>query len=131
MNSLIDEMKGLGELYAGKGVSTNVISAAEKKLELHFSDDYIDYLKAFGTAAVNGHELTGLGCSERVDVTIVTEERRASNNTIPKDLYVVEEANIDDIVFWQSKEGVIFMTLGNSEPKKVSDGLLDLLRESI
>jgi hypothetical protein len=44
-------------------------------------------------------------------------------------LYVVEQANIDGIVIWQSETGEVFQTMPNALPIKISDSLLEYLEQ--
>ena len=59
MENIIEVLRGSNELFAGKGASVEQIDAAKKALGLSFARDYMLYLKEFGLAYVNGHELTG------------------------------------------------------------------------
>lgn len=109
--------------------STLQIKEAEEELSLHFSDEYNKYLIAFGCAEYNGHELTGICKFPRLDVVKVTIEERKLNDNIPNNLYVIEQAHIDGIVIWQDENGYIYQTVGNSEPIKIFDSLIDYLKE--
>jgi len=107
------------------------IAAAEEELKLSFSVEYREYLLAFGCASVYGHELTGLGASERLDVVAVTEEERRFCPSIPNGFYVVEQTHFDDIVIWQSESGEIFRTCCDSQPVKIFDSLYEYLAAEI
>ena len=111
MENIIEVLRASNELFAGKGASVEQIDAASKALGLSFADDYTSYLKEFGLAYVNGHELTGIGIIPRNDVVSVTLEKRGLPhfNTIPEDWYVLEDTNIDSIVIWQSTNGQVYM----------------------
>lgn len=61
--------------------------------------------------------------SKHTHVVDVTEDRKAQNNNVRPDMYVIEDAGIDDIVIWQDSKGAIYRTQGNSEPLKTYDSL--------
>jgi len=127
MNSLVEYLQKHPDLLAGIGVSADAVRDAETKLSTSFSNEYRDYLLSFGIAALNGHELTGLGSSKRVnvvDVTLANRERYKGTNQ----LYVVEEANIDGIVIWQSSAGEIYQTLLGEDPIKYAESLFEYVK---
>lgn len=104
-------------------VSLNEVTDAELTLGLNFAVEYREYLTAFGVASANGHEFTGLGTSPRLDVVAVTQRLWEMNPSVPRDLYVVEELNIDDMVAWQSAAGEVFLTVGQAQPVKTAESL--------
>ena len=101
------------------------INNAEKQLGTTFSREYREYLHAFGDASVNGHEITGITDSKRIDVVSVTLEERERNPSVPIALYVVEQTHIDRIVIWQHADGSIYQTIPGVGPKKIYDCLYD------
>ena len=111
MENIIEVLKAFDDLSAGNGASKEQIDSASKSLDLAFAEDYLMYLREFGLAYANGHELTGIGVIPRNDVVSVTLEKRKLPHveTIPADWYVIEDTNIDSIVIWQSSKGLIFM----------------------
>ena len=129
MTDFVKMIRTLEYFCSGKGVGAETIQLAEQALGLRFAEEYREYLTSYGTASANGHELTGLGVSRRLDVTAVTEEEREKNPAVPDDLYVVEQVNIDDIVAWQSASGEIFLTAGQSQPVKTADSLIQYMAE--
>lgn len=108
-------------------VSKQNICEAESVLGLHFSDEYRYYLLAFGVASANGHEFTGICNSPRLNVVDVTLEERKYNPDVPPDYYVVEQANIDGIILWQSQSGKIYQTYPNQPPVPLCNSLCELL----
>ena len=110
--NLRESFEAMDDLFAGTGVSAGEIAEAEKTLNCKFAEEYRQYLREFGIAAVNGHELTGLSSAKRTNVVDVTLEERTREHyePIPDDWYVVEDANIDDIIVWQSEAGEIFQS---------------------
>ena len=51
------------------------------------------------------------------------------NELIPQNLYVIEQANIDDIVIWQNQLGLgeIFESISNANPIKIANSLLEYI----
>ncbi|MDO4479026.1 MAG: SMI1/KNR4 family protein [Lachnospiraceae bacterium] len=96
------------DFIAGNGVTKDEVLRAESELGLSFSEEYKEYLMTFGLAMFDGHELTGLGRIERLNVILVTQQMRARFKDIPLDWYVIEDAGIDNIVIWQDSKGKIF-----------------------
>lgn len=121
MSSIVTILKSQEHFYSKQGVPLNNIAQAEGALGLKFSAEYKEYLTAFGVASANGHEYTGLCTSARLDVVAITLQERKKNPNIPDDFYVIEQANIDGIVIWQSSDGNIYQTAGCSCPIKICD----------
>ncbi len=121
--------EGIADVLHGNGVSEADICDAEKKLGVQFAEDYRKYLSDYGIAAANGHELTGITRSSRVNVVYVTEnERKVCDLQDIHNMYVVEQAGIDGIIIWQSSDGKIWETVPYGKLKFVCDGLADLLK---
>ena len=76
--------------------------------------------------ACNGHELTGLGASSRLNVVDVTLEERQRNLNISPDWYVIEQTNIDGMVIWQSETGEIYQAV-NEAGKKICGSLMEYI----
>lgn len=127
MNKIIKVIGNFEDLYHGNGASVDSIKEAEKKLKTKFSEEYYDYLCAFGTATFDGDEFTGLTDIERKDVVLVTEKYRRMFGKDFDDKYVIEETNIDGIVIWQSSTGEIFQSNMEGEIKKICDSLIEYI----
>ena len=110
MSELISYIRKQPFLYFKSGTDDSAIKSAESVLNCRFADDYRDYLKEFGVASFNGHEMTGICDSKRLNVVDVTLANRDYFGVDGKCLYVVEETNIDDIVIWQNCDGQVFMS---------------------
>ena len=110
---IIELLKAKEDTYFGKGVSEKEIKKAEKRLGLHFDSEYREYLSEFGFAIYEGHELTGLSKSERINVVDVTLEERKKG--FPKDIYVIEQTGVEGIIIWQSTKGEIFYSSPSCE----------------
>lgn len=127
MKNAIEKIESLEDVVFGNGVSGQSIADAEQRLNLTFAEDYRAYLKCYGLIAYDGHELTGLGNSDRTNVVLVTKTERLLRCGISQDMYVLEQMHIDDIVIWQSSSGIIWQTVGRQEPVRLASSLLDYL----
>jgi len=123
MTDIVKKLQGKPDLYSLSGASGELIEEAEKILKLRFADEYRQYLAAFGVVSTNGHELTGICVSPRLNVVDVTIFERTNNPEIPLDWYVVEQANIDDIVIWQTGTGEVYQSDSNMVPIKLCESL--------
>ena len=115
------------DVLRGKAATMKEIQSAEKELGLKFANDYKEYLLTFGDITYEGHELTGISFSKRINVVDVTKKIKRNLKHIPHNYYVLEDANYDGIVFWQNEEGIVFRSIGKSEPIKAYDSLMDFL----
>ncbi|WP_165043746.1 SMI1/KNR4 family protein [Adlercreutzia sp. ZJ138] len=122
-----ETIRALPDFYPANGASVEDIKSAEQKLGLTFSSEYREYLEAFGDASANGHELTGISESIRINVVSVTEAERLRNPGVPTNLYVVEQARVDRIAIWQDEHGAIFQTMPGSKPEKVCESLSEYI----
>ncbi len=128
MSNIINKLKAHSEnLFAGKGATPTQIAEAETALGVRFADDYRNYLLEFGVVAFDGHELTGITATPRINVVEVTKKQRCLYSDIPPDMYVIEEANIDGIVIWQDCSGVVFGNMVGSESVKLANSLGEYL----
>lgn len=98
MSRFVDMLKKTAGFVCMKAATPEQVSQAEKDLALVFASDYKDYVCECGAVSFKGHELTGVCLSKRLNVVDVTLEARKQNPTIPNDMYIVEEANIDGIL---------------------------------
>lgn len=128
MENMMKSIKQLPDFFALSGVSEEQICAAEHELQTHFSNDYREYLALYGLASVNGHELTGLCTSPRLNVINVTKETAEHHIGALPGWYVVEQANIDGIVIWQSPEGTVYQTQPSTEAAVLCNCLLDYIQ---
>ena len=127
MADLINSLSSLPDFYSLTGASEEQISQAERALSLRFADDYRQYVRAFGAVSAAGHELTGICASKRLNVVEVTLSARGVQPAVPQDWYVLEEANIDGIVIWQSGAGEVFQTQPGTEPVKLAASIREYL----
>lgn len=106
------------DIIVGKGASQEDIEKAEDILKIIFSSDYREYLKKYGAVLFDGHELTGISKAKQLDVVSVTQEQRKYYTAEDaKDMYVIENLNIDGVIIWQGSDGTIYETQGNRKNK--------------
>ena len=125
--SLVNMIKGFEDYIGSNGRPNEDIERVEIALGLCFASDYREYLKEIGLACFNGHEMTGITNIARVDVEKVTKEQREQNTAVPSDWYVVEEANVDGVVIWQSATGEVFQTAPGSTATKIANNLTEYI----
>ena len=127
MANIVNKLRALPAFCSLTGVSSEQIADAERALALCFADDYREYLLTFGIASSDGHELTGICNSKRLNVVDVTLSEKSFTPGIPQDWYVLEEANIDGIVIWQNSIGEVFQTQPGREAIKLAGSICDYL----
>lgn len=128
MSQVVDQVRLLKRFRSGDPVPEINIEAAEKQLGTTFAPDYRACVAVFGRITCFGHELTGIGNAQRLDVVEITKQRRSENQTIPDTWYVIEELHIDDVCAWQSPQGEIYLVHPNAEPNHAADTLLEYLK---
>ena len=123
MASIIETLKNFSDLLYLSAVQEIEIANAETRLSLKFAPEYREYISKFGAVAANGHELTGILNSERLNVVSATIKERGLNPQVPQNLYVVENPAIDGIIIWQDVTGEIYQSTPNSAPKVIASSL--------
>ena len=127
MVDIVAFMKNQSDFYAMNGTPEKDILLAEQLLGLKFAKDYREYVSEFGAASFDGHELTGVCKSKRLDVVNVTQSQRTTNTTVQSDGYVIEQANFDNITIWQDSNGTIYSSQSGARPQKIASNLADYL----
>ncbi len=127
MSSLINAMQNLPNFAHMTGATQSDIAAAEKALGVTFAEDYRAYVSAFGAAAFEGHEFTGVCKSRRLNVVDVTLDERQQNEDIPADWYVLEQTGMDGIVIWQNSVGYVFQVTLSHSVNKVANSLVEYI----
>ena len=125
MSAIMDAFASKPSLLAGKGAPAEQISQAEQDLGLSFSEEYREYLSSYGIVAFDGHEMTGLSKSKRLDVVSVTADARNRYPDLPSDLYVIEETGVEELIILQNATGEVFGCAPNYPLEKVCDSLSD------
>lgn len=127
MSGIVEIMKNLTDYNGSNGRTEEDIINYENSLNLNFAKDYRQYIKEIGLACFEGHELTGITDSARLNVVAVTIAQKGINKGIPSSWYVIEETTIDGIVIWQSSEGEIYQTAPCCVSKKIADSLISYI----
>ena len=109
------------------GASYEDIHLAEQALGLQFAADYRQYIAEFGAASFDGHELTGICTSTRLNVVKVTQNERKNNVFALLDWYVIEQTGIDSITIWQNSKGEVFLTIPYGRPQKICNSLAEYI----
>ena len=130
MNNIVDVLKNALDFIGGTGRTGEEIENAEKQLGVRFAHEFRCYLKEIGLASFDGHELTGLCKTTRLNVVDVTLTQR---DYFPEaySWYVIEEANIDGIVIWQSSAGDIFQTEPGRKAEKIYSSLAEYVKGTV
>lgn len=105
---LLDVLADKDDVIKGNGVSEEEVRKAEEELKVTFAPDYREYLLSAGLLMCNGHELTGIGNSERTNVVAVTKQMQALWEGIPENWYVIENENMDGAAMWQDPQGNVY-----------------------
>lgn len=126
MAQLVNALRKFGDFIQLGGVSDEEIKVAEESIGVRFSKEYKEYLRECGAATADGHEFTGICKAKRLDVVVVTKKERKEGIEFFDNAYVVEQAHIDGIVIWQTTDGAIYQSQGNSF-KKIKESLVDYM----
>lgn len=127
MSEFIEAIKTKPNFYAEKGVSMLQIEQAEEILGVSFAPDFKECLYEFGAISVDGHEFTGFSADKYLEVVDVTLNERENNPNVPKDWYVIEQANIDGIVIWQNSKGEIYQTQPCRDSIKIANSIVEYI----
>ena len=126
-NSIIDLIKSLKDMHHLDKANDEEIEAAEKALNLKFSDEYKKYVSEFGVISAVGIELTGVTSSPRLSVVEVTKREKEVNEGIPNNMYVIEDTGIEGLIILQDQFGMVYSIAHNGEPKKIFNSLYEYL----
>ena len=124
MAEFLKTMQSKPGFVAMASATEDQVKEAETQLGVLFAKDYKAYVQAYGVAAYDGHELTGISKSPRLSVINATLEERKNNPDMPSDWYVIEQLNIDDVSIWQSGTGEVFQVMPGLSPTKIYDSLV-------
>lgn len=108
MNDFSNRILQSNYFYSLGTVEPMLIEQAQVYLNLIFAEDYKDYLRTFGAATFNGHELTGISTSHRLNVVSATNRARKYFDHFPSSYYVVEELLFDHIIVVQDETGKVY-----------------------
>ena len=127
MTGMVEQLRAKEHFVCTGAVAKEQIGAAEKALQLHFSDEYREYSANCGAASFDGHELTGVCAFPRLNVVDVTIKERSDNPLIPLHLYVVEQTHYDGVVIWQAENGDIYQSQPGTGPVQIAGSLAEYL----
>ena len=127
MTKIVDLMKSLPDMLPMKPATEAQITDAELQLRVRFSEEYKEYLRAFGAVIADGIELTGIAKSEHRSVVSLTKKERELNSKVPNTMYVIENTCVDGIIIWQNTEGTVYQTLPETSPTKIASSLYEYI----
>ena len=108
MKDAIGTIEGIYKLFKTKGASDDLISEAERKLNLKFADDYKEYLSEFGAISFGSTELTGLNVDSYANVVSVTLKERQRHDSFPQDAIVLEDTGMEGMLVLQNESGEVY-----------------------
>jgi hypothetical protein len=123
-----DVYESLPGFIGNRPASKAAIEEVERTLGLEFAADYKAMLADCGRISANGHELTGISSSARLDVTAVTEWARAEYANLPAAAYVIEDAHIDGILVCQDVTGEVFQVTPRGGAERLAPSLIEYLQ---
>ena len=123
---VIDKIKNIPSVtFVGLTMESDILDA-EIKLGLEFPQEYLNYLRTFGSIELCGHELTGLGVEGKLNVVTATDMERSINKYMPKDMFVLENIDIKGVVIVMDTDGSVYL-LQHEALRKVSNSLSEYL----
>ena len=125
--SFIDELKRKPCFMSFDPANNDDIILAENTLCVRFAEEYKEYMEICGFAVYEGHELTGICNSKRLNVVDVTLSERSCSCDECQKWYVVEQINYDGIVIWQSATGEIYRTSYGKRPLRICNSLVEYI----
>ena len=128
MSQFVEKLKTAPNFVCMKPVESDEIDKAEESLGVHFANEYRELISACGAASIDGHEITGICSSKRLNVVQVTTRARIENPAIPCNMYVIEEMHIDGILIWQNESGNIYISKPGADVEKGASSLLEYLK---
>ena len=108
MSKLTDKINSIPNLLSTGGCTNEQISEAEKKLDLTFPEDFIEYTKNYGVISFFGTELTGLNVDGYLNVVDATLQERGNNDNFPVNCFVLENLYIDGILAVSDESGKVY-----------------------
>ena len=125
--NIIEYIKGLQNISTKKAASTKAVVEAEAALHLTFSDEYKEYTRVFGAICIDTMQLTGCVSVPEANVVIATNSGRTITEKAKESWYVIYDALIDGLIYWQDSNGDVYETIPGKEPKKVAKSMVDFL----
>ena len=128
--NIIDKIKQKNNFNSSKNkYGDEIINEMEIKLGLKFNDEYKICMKEFGIFSFGGHEFMGIIDSDRLNIVKNTIREKEKYLTIKKDMYVIEDLNIDSILVWQNTAGEIFESDAEGNYVKIYNNFDEYINE--
>ena len=128
---IIEVLRNTKNFFSGKPATLEQVEQAQKELGLKFAEDYIKYLLEFGTASFYGTELMGITDDPRckyMSVVYETLEEKKYDDTVPYNMYVIENLGIDGLLTWQDESGAVYSKMRyDGEIEKLADSLSEYI----
>lgn len=133
MSDIIEKIGRLRNLMTMIGCSDEQITNAQKTLDMVFPQEYVTYMREFGSICFFGHEFTGLGwcrngnenIGDRNVVTLTLQERELNDDFPPK-MLALENAGIDGIIITVDESGAVYK-VQYDECTKLCDSFSDYI----
>lgn len=109
MSNIIEKFNGIKNLEKVGGCSASQIELAEKELNISFPNEYIEFLKEFGTIRFSSKEWFGLNVNGYLNVVEATKQERSINKNFPLDSFVLEDLGIDAKLIIVNEKGQVFL----------------------
>lgn len=129
MDVNIEQLAGLPGFSGFAPASEAAVAEAELALGLRFSPDFRSVLLEYGCIETDGHELTGLIDSKRLNVVRVTKDMRAIYKALGPYCYVIEDVYVDGVIICQDSYGLVFHLDLSGGLKKIASSLVEYLSE--
>ena len=107
MSNIIEKLNGIKNLEKVGGCSASQIELAEKELNISFPNEYIEFLKEFGTIRFSSKEWFGLNVNGYLNVVEATKQERSVNKNFPLDSFVLEDLGIDAKLIIVNEKGQV------------------------
>lgn len=130
MTKITEKIKNIPNLFTSPGASAVEIKQAEDKLGLAFSQEFKEYLEAYGQISFKNTEWMGLNSDDFCDVVLMTVEARQTYSDFPLDKYIVEDLHFDDNLILSDCDGKIYHWHSAKEEILYSS-LIDYLEECL
>ena len=123
MSDIIGTVNRLPKMEHSTSASEEQFFHAEEILGLCFSEEYRQYLSAFGAAWSDIIAISGITDDDAYSVVSLTNRLRKVNPGISPTFYAIEDVGVDGLVIWQDHTGSIYQSIPNHPAVKVFESL--------
>lgn len=109
MSDIVEKIKQLPDLKAGRGCSFKQLREAQEELDAVLPDEYIDYVRTFGHISFAASEWTGLNISGRLNTVNATKKEKSVNPDFPRGFFVLEDLGIDAKLIIVNEQGEVYL----------------------